>query len=153
MRYALIKDGVVFNTILLEDGSDWAPDEGVTAVKSETANIGDSYDGETFTSPPVTPSPPIVPETLTRWQFFATAALAGIITQEAAQAALSGTMPQPFVDFIATLPEADRFPATMLLAGTQEFHRHHPFVQAFIASQGMTAAQADAIWTQGATLS
>lgn len=95
---------------------------------------------------------PVVPEVLTRWQFFAVAALNGIITQQAAQAALAGTMPQPFVDFITTLPADQQFPATMLLGGTQEFHRHHPFVQAFLTAKGMTDAQADAIWIQGAAL-
>ena len=96
--------------------------------------------------------PLAVPETLTRWQFFAIAALSNIITQDAAQAALTGTMPQPFVDFIASLPEDQQFPAKMLLGGTQEFNRHHPFVEAFLQAKGMTGAQADAIWTQGAAL-
>jgi len=100
----------------------------------------------------IAPYAPPVPETLTRWQFFTAAALGGVITQDQAKGALTGTMPQPFVDFIATLPADQQFAATMLLTGTQEFHRHHVFVQAFLQAKGMTDAQADAIWTQGAAL-
>ncbi|GLS20142.1 hypothetical protein GCM10007874_31590 [Labrys miyagiensis] len=97
----------------------------------------------------LTPGPP---EILTRWQFFAVAALNGIITQQEAQAALTGTMPAKFTAFIASMPADQQFPATMLLTGTQEFHRHHPFVEAFLHANSMTSAQADAIWTQGAAL-
>lgn len=95
---------------------------------------------------------PGVPEVLTRWQFFAVAAIFGLITQDEAQAALTGTLPQPFVDFITTLPEDQKPLARMLLIGTQEFHRHHPFVEAFLHAKGMRDSQANAIWTQGATL-
>jgi hypothetical protein len=95
---------------------------------------------------------PVIPETLTRWQFFAAAALAGIITQDEAYAALQGTMPQPFLDFIATLPADEQFAAKMLLGGTQGFERHHPYVEAFLQAKGMTDAQADAIWQAGAAL-
>lgn len=96
--------------------------------------------------------PPSIPEELSRWQFFAAAAMAGIITQQEAEDAITGPLPAPFVAFIATLPQDQRFTATMLLRGNQVFHRHHSFVQAFLNANGMTDAQADAIWRAGAAL-
>lgn len=58
----------------------------------------------------------------------------------------------PFAAFIAALPEADRFKATMLLCCNLVFHRHHPFVRAFLAANGMSDEQADDIWRAGAVL-
>ena len=96
--------------------------------------------------------PPPVPEELSRWQFFAAAAGASIITQQEAEDAITGPLPAPFTAFIGTLPESEQFTATMLLRGNQVFHRHHPFVQAFLDANGMTDAQADAIWRAGSAL-
>jgi len=94
-----------------------------------------------------------VPEALTRWQFFTVAALQAIISQDDALAAVQvGMLPRPFADFIAGLPRDQQFPARMLLAGTGEFHRHHPFVEAFLQARGMTEDQADALWIAGAGL-
>jgi hypothetical protein len=47
-RAALVEDGVVVNTIIADE--DFAID-GYLVVPSETAEIGDVYDGETFTRP------------------------------------------------------------------------------------------------------
>ena len=50
MRYALIQNGVVTNVIEAPEG--WQPPQGVRAVPSDTAGIGDTYaDGE-FTPQP-----------------------------------------------------------------------------------------------------
>jgi hypothetical protein len=55
MRAAVIEDGVVVNVIAV-DALDAL--EGVTLVESETASIGDLYNGEAFTAPPVeSPAP------------------------------------------------------------------------------------------------
>lgn len=152
MRCALIRNGVVENVVIIEDDGDWQVPDGFQSVATEIGNIGDSYNGTTFTPLESPPAPTPVPEILSRWQFLAVAALSGIITQEAAQAALAGTMAPPFVDFLATLPPDRQFPAAMLLGGAQEFHRHHPLVQEFLTAKGMTEAEADAIWVQGAAL-
>ncbi|OCC05110.1 hypothetical protein BA190_09345 [Labrys sp. WJW] len=114
-------------------------------VMSETGFVMTKYDVADAPPPPV-------PEELSRWQFFAAAAIAGIITQQEAEDAITGPLPAPFAAFIATLPEGERFTATMLLRGNQAFHRHHAFVQAFLEANGMTDEQADAIWRAGATL-
>jgi hypothetical protein len=46
MRYVIIENGIVVNAAVADEpfGGGW--------VQSDTANIGDLYDGETFTAPP-----------------------------------------------------------------------------------------------------
>lgn len=61
MRYALIVAGVVSN-IVEWDGSRQFPAAG-TLVQSDAANIGDSYNGTTFTPATVTPPPTITLKT------------------------------------------------------------------------------------------
>lgn len=41
MRYALVKNGVVENVVLVDDINTHELEDGVTAVQSETLNIGD----------------------------------------------------------------------------------------------------------------
>ena len=68
MRYALIENGVVTNAVLLADIADWhTPTD--TLVKSDTANIGDSYNGTA-----IIPAPP-PPITWTEYQHQAQALL------------------------------------------------------------------------------
>lgn len=50
-RYALIENGIVVNTIILDGESDWSPGDGVTTIMlndSDAVSIGDSYDGSKF---------------------------------------------------------------------------------------------------------
>lgn len=46
MRYAIVENGIVTNAVVADEpfGDNW--------VQSETANIGDLYDGVSFTAPP-----------------------------------------------------------------------------------------------------
>lgn len=148
MRKLLVQGDTVINVIEFDPTGDWTAPAG-TSLMDGAAHIGDVWNGEAF----VTPVPPVaVPEELTRWQFFAAAALAGLISWTEAEAALTGDLPQLFLTFIATLPAQEQPVARMLLKGNQVFHRHHPFVEAFLAANGMTAAQADAVWLAGAAL-
>jgi hypothetical protein len=60
MRAAIIKNGIVIN--VAEADADFAAEQGW--IVSETAQIGDLWDGETFTSPPTPePAPPPPPPT------------------------------------------------------------------------------------------
>jgi len=59
MRYALIlgATGLVTNTVVANE--DWEPPEGYIAIQSDTAGIGDTWDGTQFIRPPEpTPFPP-----------------------------------------------------------------------------------------------
>lgn len=52
-RKMIVRDGVAINAIVA--GDDWKAPEGVLVVASETASIGDSYDGSAFHAPPAPP--------------------------------------------------------------------------------------------------
>lgn len=52
-KLAIIKDGVVTNSILWDDENDFIPDEGYVAVYSEVAGPGCSYDGTSFIQPEI----------------------------------------------------------------------------------------------------
>lgn len=65
-RKMLVKDGVAINAVVADD--DWQPPEGTVAIWSDTAAIGDSYDGTAFTSSPGEAGP-VIPPRLTFNQF------------------------------------------------------------------------------------
>lgn len=58
-RYVLIEGGVVIGSALWDGKSDWAPEQGIQAVPSETADVGWTYAGGKFTAPatPAAPEP------------------------------------------------------------------------------------------------
>lgn len=59
MLYAIVENSVVTNVMEWDGESKWAPPEGSTLVQSDTAGVGDTYDGTTFTRPtPPTPAAP-----------------------------------------------------------------------------------------------
>jgi len=55
MRTAIVQNSVVVNVI--EAPGDYAP-EGAISVASDQANIGDTWNGTTFTPPPIVPPTP-----------------------------------------------------------------------------------------------
>jgi hypothetical protein len=50
-KLALIKDGVVINSIVWDDDNEFVPDEGYIGVFEEQAGPGWLYDGEVFAQP------------------------------------------------------------------------------------------------------
>lgn len=57
MRTAVINSsGLVVNVIELAEGAMWAPPEGHTLRPSDTACIGDTWDGEAFVKPYIEPA-------------------------------------------------------------------------------------------------
>ena len=57
MRNAVIRNGVVENVIELTPNSKWTPPEGHSVVQDDECQIGDSYDGSTFTRINMIPEP------------------------------------------------------------------------------------------------
>jgi hypothetical protein len=57
MRYALIKilDGLVENVIELSNPADWNVPNGYQLLSSETASVGDTWNGEEFIKPEPSP--------------------------------------------------------------------------------------------------
>lgn len=68
-RYALVRAGKVENVVEWDGGNQWAPPEGVEAIRLDlrfadhkAASPGHSYDGTSFTAPP--PRTPKFPDSL-----------------------------------------------------------------------------------------
>ena len=94
-----------------------------------------------------------VPQTISDRQFFQQLAIAGVISQEEALAAVkTGDIPAALSGFIAALDDASRFNAEMLLSGATVFQRNHPLTNAVAMAQGMTADQVDEFFRQAAKL-
>lgn len=100
--------------------------------------------------PPLAPAPSSISDR----QFFQQLAIAGIVTQAEALAAVkTGAIPpalQGFVDAIAD--PAQKFAANMLLSGATVFERNHPLTEAIGAGQGMTPDQIDAFFNAAVAL-
>lgn len=94
-----------------------------------------------------------VPQTISDRQFFQQLAIAGVISQEEALAAVkTGDIPAALSGFIAALDDASRFNAEMLLSGATVFQRNHSLTNAVAMAQGMTADQVDEFFRQAAKL-
>ncbi len=99
--------------------------------------------------PPAEP----VPASISDRQFFHILAIDGLITEdEALTAVKTGDPPAAFEEFIASLPESQRFNARMLVEGATSFERRHPLTDAFGSMYGMTCEQIDDLWRRAATL-
>lgn len=102
--------------------------------------------------PYVAPPAP-VPAEISRRQFFQQLAIAKIISQDEALAAVkTGDIPAALLGFISALPDAARFNAEMLLSGATVFERNHPLTEAIGTAQGMTSAQVDDFFRAAAKL-
>lgn len=85
------------------------------------------------------PAPP--PPSLSRRQFFQQAAIAGLISQEAALAAVrSGAIPAPLQDAVNLLSAGEQFAAEMLISGAMTFELAHPLTTAIGAQLGVDVA-------------
>ena len=94
-----------------------------------------------------------VPAEISDRQFFQQLAIAGVISQEEALAAVkTGDIPAALSGFIAALDDASRFNAEMLLSGATVFQRNHPLTNAVAMAQGMTADQVDEFFRAAAAL-
>lgn len=109
-------------------------------------------DGNTL-EPYVVP-PPQIPETISDRQFFQQAAIAGLITQTEALAAVqTGTVPAILMNVVNSLPDAmQQFAAEMMLAGATQFNRHHPLTEAVGGALGWTSGQVDQFFIDAAQL-
>jgi hypothetical protein len=86
-------------------------------------------------------------------QFFHVLALDGLISEAEALAAVkTGDAPAAFDVFIASLPEAERFGARMLLEGATMFRRDHPLTNAFGSMYGLSSEEIDDLWRRASDL-
>lgn len=127
--------------------------EECTIVQSDDAQIGDSWDGETFTPPATEPAPIPVPEIISDRQFFQLLAQRVIITEEEALAAvMTGNIPLAMEALVAQLPLEQQFSAKMLICGATQFMRSHPLTEVIRALFVWTTEETDDFWRQAALL-
>ena len=131
-RYVSVKSGTVTLAGIAWDGATpYASPDGGTLIASDTANVGDTYEGTTFTPGP--PPAPVVPTTVTAAQLKMALQAAGILT--AVTAAVNAS-PDPLVG--------------IYWANAGSFDRADPRVVALGSAVGQTAAQMDAVFVAAA---
>lgn len=131
----------------LSDGQTW---NGITPTSRFYEEVmALTNDGQDIL-PYAEPAPPI--PTISRRQFFQQAAVAGIITENEALAAVTtGALPASITAFINTLPPDQQFGAKMLFS-VNEFSRSSPMANAFGQALGMTTEQINAFFTAASEL-
>lgn len=94
---------------------------------------------------PYVPPPPPIPQTISDRQFFQMAAIAGLLTEDEALAAVAtGVIPGVLQSIVDGIQDANqKFGAKMLLSGATVFERTHPLTEAVGASLGWTSEQID----------
>lgn len=106
---------------------------------------------EPYVAPPTIE---IVPDEISRRQFFQQLAKMEIITKSEALAALtSGSIPTPLQNIIDQLPtDEDKFNAQMLVIGASTFNRTHPLAEIVRQAMQWTIEQKDQFWRDAASL-
>lgn len=135
MRYAVPNDdGVVVNHALADD-PEFAAAQGW--IPAGDSNIGDLWDGETFT--PAPPAPPVVPAAVTMRQARLALLVAGLLDD---------------VDTaITSIPdETTRRAAQIEWEFSNEVQRNNSFTSLLGAGLGLSSAQIDALFIQAAAL-
>ncbi len=96
--------------------------------------------------------PEPVPPLVARWQFFQRLAVMGIITEQEAEDAVTGTIPAAMLALVNQLPEEQRFPARMLLKGAGTFERNHVLTPVFASLYDWSEVQTDDFFRAAALL-
>lgn len=100
---------------------------------------------------PLDHDPRPVPPEISDRQFFQALALAGLISQAEALAAVqTGALPAPIAAIVDGLP--DQFGARMLLSGATTFERANPLTDALGGALGYSPAQTDELFRAAAAL-
>ena len=102
---------------------------------------------------PLDHDPRPVPPEISDRQFFQALAIAGIISEaDALAAVMTGDLPAAFEAFVAALPAGEQFGARMALSGATIFRRDHPLTAAFGAASGKSPAEIDELFRLAASL-
>lgn len=137
MAYIFIKDGIVQNVADTAPPAGWSI-PGYTVVQG-TANVGDLYDGTSFTTPGA-----FVPKALSRRQFIIGMLNEGFITSAEADAlSATGAIPTPFAAVVSQLPAEQQVAARVTIRTATEFYRDNPLMLAGLSVVGATTSQLD----------
>lgn len=132
MRAAIIENDTVIN--VAEADADFASEQGW--IISDTAKIGDLWDGETFTSPPSQPPP--VPQSITMRQARLALLNAGLLDDVEAA--------------IITMDEPQRTQTQIEWEYAQTVERDNALVAALGPMLGLDDAAIDSLFSMAATL-
>lgn len=120
-------------------------------------SIDVSYSGYTLVEwlmdePP--PPDPIPPSVISDRQFFQQLAIAGVITQDEALAAVcTGTIPAALLTIIDSFEDpGQKFAAKMLVSGAVAFERTHPMTLALASAMGWSEQQINDLWSAASQL-
>ena len=131
-RYVSVLNGTVTLAGIAWDGvTPYASPDGGTLIASDTANVGDTYDGTTFTPGP--PPAPVVPATVTAAQLRLALANANLLNAVNAAVAAASQESQTYWGY------------------AKGFDRTNPLVTQIGAAIGQTSAQMDAVFIQAGT--
>lgn len=120
-------------------------------------SLNTSYGGYTLVEwlmdePP--PPDPIPPSVISDRQFFQQLAIAGVITQDEALAAVcTGTIPAALLTIIDSFEDpGQKFAAKMLVSGAVAFERTHPMTLALASAMGWSEQQINDLWSAASQL-
>jgi hypothetical protein len=132
-RYVSVSNGTVTLAGISWDGvTPYASPDGGTLVPSDTANVGDTYDGTKFKAGP--PPAPAVPATVTAAQLKMALQAAGLLSNVTLAVNAS---PDPLVPIYWN--------------NASSFDRADPRIALLGAAVGQTPAQIDAVFNQAGT--
>jgi len=103
-------------------------------------------------APYVAPPPPVL-ATVSRLQFWAGLAAAGLVSEAEAESMVAEkTIPASIAAFIAGLPSEDQFVARMALKGATEFERGNGLIEAYATGAGLSSGDLDDLFGQMAAI-
>lgn len=165
---AVVKGGVVVNTVLVPakakvapDGSaaSWGDDafpapEGCTFQEQADAGIGwTAIDGRLMAPPEPPPPPPPVPAEISDRQFAHGLWRQNVITLAEAKAFVKvGELPLALAELIKLLPAGQRDEADLTISGSTTFRRDHPLTGALSTAFGWTEDVTDEFWRYASKL-
>lgn len=135
--YLLLRNNIVVNILPQAPPQGWGLED--HTVVQGTADIGDVYNGSTF-SKPVAP----VPAELSRRQFIIGMMTEGFITEtQADNLSATGVIPPPFAAVVSQLPTEMQTAAKVTIRTASVFYRNSLLIIAGLTVVGATEAQAD----------
>lgn len=129
-------------------------DDAIPEGKTVTGSSLEAGEGVVYRRFTLIDTPPApAPESISDRQFFQALALAKVITQDEALAAVkTGEIPAALDAFIGTLAPDAQFGARMVLCGAVEFHRSHALTKQFAKALGWSDEQVADLWRTAARL-
>lgn len=125
---------------------------GIDGNYGETYGPGGSVYGKLWDGEKIVAPEPIIPDSISRRQFFQQASAAGLISEDDALEAMGGRIPKVLSDSINKLPIDYQFGAKALLVGAQTFERSNTLTPIIAKSLGLDQEQTEHFWAAASKL-